>query len=305
MRARFPLPPPPAAGPVLETTTARAAHVGPGGGVRRYLPHPKRRLIGAWCFVDHFGPAVVGETPLAVGPHPHMGLQTVTWLISGQILHRDSLGTEQRICAGEVNWMTAGRGISHAEDGLSPPGALLHGVQLWVALPEAARHMPPAFVHDPAPPRFAVEDAEVTLIAGRLGEHSGRVPTHSPLLGADLRLPRGGSATLPLDREDEHGVIVLEGSAELAGQPLAPGTLLYLGRQRASLSVSSAPGARLLLLGGRPLEEPVLVWWNWVFRDRAEIEQATVAWNTGGGGFGTVEGARGARIPAPAPPPAR
>jgi hypothetical protein len=305
MRARFPLPPPPAAGPVLETTSARTAHVGPGGGVRRYLPHPKRRLIGAWCFVDHFGPDRVGETPLAVGPHPHMGLQTVTWLISGQILHRDSLGTEQRIRAGEVNWMTAGRGISHAEDGETPVGDTLHGVQLWVALPDAARHQPPAFVHDPAPPRFTVGGAELTLIAGRLGDRSGAVPTHSPLLAADLRLGSGGSSALSLDPQDEHGIIVLEGEATVAGQSLRPGALLYLGRQRRALTVASASGARLLLLGGRPLDEPVLVWWNWVFRDRAELEQATLEWNTGGGRFGTVQGARGSRIAAPAPPPVR
>lgn len=305
MRARFPLPPPPAAGPVLELTTARTAHVGPGGAVRRYLPHPKRRLIGAWCFVDHFGPDQVGDTPLAVGPHPHMGLQTVTWLISGQICHRDSLGTEQRIRAGEVNWMTAGRGISHAEDGETAVGGTLHGVQLWVALPEAARHQPPAFVHDPAPPRFALGGAEVTLIAGRLGDHAGSVPTHSPLLGADLRLPAGGACSVPLDLEDEHGIIVLEGEAEVAEQLLAPGSLLYLGRQRRALSLRSGPGARLLLLGGRPMDEPVLVWWNWVFRDRAELEQATLEWNTGGGRFGTVQGAGGPRIAAPAPPPVR
>ncbi len=303
MRHRFPVPTPPAAGPVAETTKARQASVGPGGAVRRLLPHPKRRLVGPWCFVDHFGPHPAGAEDLAVGPHPHIGLQTVTWLISGTIRHRDSLGTNQRITAGQVNWMTAGRGISHSEDGENAPGDIVHGVQLWVALPDAARHQPPAFTHDPAPPRFALGDAAATLIAGRLAGHEGQVETASPLVGADLHFSGAGAATVPLDPDFEHAVVVLEGSATVAATPLAPGTLLYLGRGRDHLAAESADGARLLLIGGRPLDEEVLVWWNWVFRSRPELDRAVADWNTGAPRFGQVEGARGARIPAPQPPP--
>ena len=299
-KVRFPLPTPPADGPVEQVVSARPAAVG-GGSVHRHLPHPKRRMIGAWCFVDHFGPFVRGDRDLDVGPHPHIGLQTVTWLLSRRIRHRDSLGTEQVIRSGQVNWMTAGHGISHSEDGENAPGDVIHGVQLWVALPESARHGPPAFHHDPSPPRFRVEDAELTLLVGSLAGRQAPAPAHSPLLGADVLLD--GAVGLALDPGFEHGVVGLEGAVKVGETVLEPGTSIYLGRGRSELSLEGT--GRVLLLGGSPLDEPVLLWWNWVFRDRSELVAATEQWNAADPRFGTVEGAGGARLVAPDVPPSR
>jgi len=253
-------------------------------------------MIGAWCFVDHFGPSPRGAHDVVVGPHPHIGLQTVTWLLSGRIRHRDSLGTDAVISAGQVNWMTAGWGISHAEDGENDPGEAVHGVQLWVALPDTHRRMPPAFHHDPAPTTFSVGAARVTLIVGRMGVHVASAPALSPLLGADVLL--SGAAELPLEPHFEYGVVGLEGSVSVGEQSLSAGTSVYLGRGRRSLQVVG--DGRVLLLGGVPLDEPVLLWWNWVFRARAEIVQATEQWNAGDARFGVVVGAGGKRIMAPA-----
>lgn len=303
-KIRFPLPTPPSTGPVFEVHTARGAAVG-GGRVRRHLPHPARRMVGAWCFVDHFGPAPRGEEDLTVGPHPHIGLQTVTWLLSGRIRHRDSLGTEQVIAAGQVNWMTAGRGISHSEDGENGPGDVVHGVQLWVALPEHARHGPPAFHHDPAPPRFSVDAAAITLLVGALHHHVARAPAASPLLGADVAFDAAGTAVLHLESTFEHAVVVLEGPVTVADTRLEPGTFAYLGRGRDHIALAVDGPGRVLLLGGAPLDEPVQLWWNWVFRDRAELVEATDQWNAHHERFGEVTGAGGARIEAPPVPASR
>lgn len=278
-RLRFKPPPPPASGPVCDLLSGRTASVG-GGSVRRVLPHPKRRLVGAWCFADHFGPSrSAGDVPgQGVGPHPHIGLQTVTWLLAGRTRHRDSLGTNQVIASGQLNWMTAGRGIAHAEDGENSPGDIVHGVQLWVALPEAHRHGAPAFEHIPDPPQVQTGGATVTLLAGSLLGETCPATTFSPLLGADLALPGGASAlTLPLQPDFEHAVMVLEGTVTVEGRPVTPNHLLYLGTRRSALTLQG-PG-RALLLGGAPLQEPVAMWWNFVFRDPDEAAAAAQAWN--------------------------
>lgn len=297
MPLRFKPPPPPAAGPTLVVLPGRVPQFG-GGTIRRVLPHPKRRLIGAWCFADHFGPTPSGGPTGGVGPHPHIGLQTVTWLISGQTRHRDSLGTNQLIRAGEVNWMTAGHGICHAEDGENSSGDVVHGVQLWVALPEHARHGPPQFEHH-TPPTGLVDGAVATVIAGTFAGLHIPATVHSPLVGVDLVLTDGRAHTLPLDPTFEHGLMVLSGAATVEDCKVSPGSLLDLGRRRSSLNIRGEDGARVMLLGGAPLDEPVAMWWNFVFRTADEAAEAARGWNAHSPRFGTVEGSPSPWIGAP------
>jgi redox-sensitive bicupin YhaK (pirin superfamily) len=299
---RFLAPPPPADGPVLDLLPGRLAHLTPGdGGVRRLLPTRGRRLVGGWCFADHFGPSRASGERGGIGPHPHIGLQTVTWLISGRTRHRDSLGTEQPIVSGEVNWMTAGHGICHAEDGEAAAGEEVHGVQLWVALPEAARHRPPMFEHV-LPPVGGVDGATATVIAGAFAGLTCAATTFSPLVGVDAQLPGGRGHDLPLDATFEHAVMVIEGAVRVEGVEVAPGALLYLGRRRDHVRVGAAGPARVLLLGGAPLGEPVKMWWNFVFREAAEAAEAARAWSAREARFGTVTGSPSPWIPAPAFP---
>lgn len=301
MALTFKAPPAPAEHPVFERWPARTTTVG-AGAVRRALPHPRRRLIGAWCFLDHFGPTAPGAG-LSVGPHPHIGLQTVTWLLDGAIRHRDSLGTDQPIRAGQLNWMKAGRGIAHAEDGVEGPLASIHGVQLWVALPAAARFDPPAFQHIATPPQIDLGGATLTLIAGQLLGSTCPARTHSPLIGVDARLPDAGSRALPLEPAFEHGVVVLEGCAQIDGEAVEPGELVYLGRGRSRLVLQGAPRARLLVVGGAPFGEPVALWWNFAFRDPDELRAAIHDWNSGDvERFGPVVGSPSPLIPSPAFP---
>ncbi|MFT4977770.1 MAG: redox-sensitive bicupin YhaK (pirin superfamily) [Myxococcota bacterium] len=277
-KLRIKAPPPPADGPVSERRDARLARIGQST-VRRLLPHPRRRLIGAWCFLDHFGPSVSTGDGGDIGLHPHIGLQTVTWLLEGELVHRDSTGSVQQIRPGQLNWMTAGRGIAHAEQDLRPAGARTHGVQLWVALPGAVRDMAPGFEHYPELPQVRVGGGQAVVLAGTLAGVRSPAHTHSPLLGADITLPDSAPQSLVLRTDFEHGVAVLEGSVTVAGERLEVGTLLYLGRGRQRLELAGAPAGRLLLLGGLPLGEPVRMWWNYVFREPDEVRDAVAAWN--------------------------
>ncbi|HEX4584941.1 MAG TPA: pirin family protein [Burkholderiaceae bacterium] len=294
---------PPAAAPIAQRVPARSAEVGEGLRIQRALPARQRRLVGAWCFLDHIGPAdLAGTRGLRVGPHPHIGLQTVTWLIEGEILHRDSLGSLQPIRPGQLNLMTSGRGISHSEESPSPGPSQIHGLQLWIALPNAARTMAPAFDHYPSLPTITRGGASVTVLAGEaMGERSPAA-VHSPLVGLDLRMEPGSSMRLPLRPEFEYGALVTQGALTAGGEPLAPGTLLYLGRGRDELSMISSAGARAVLLGGEPLGETVLMWWNFVARTRLEILQACQDWNEHAAYLGEVDGYDGARLVAPLPP---
>lgn len=280
----------------------RDSILGEGMRIRRALPARERRLIGAWCFLDHFGPIDISQGDgMRVGPHPHIGLQTFTWPISGEILHRDSLGYTQVIRPGQVNLMTAGRGISHSEE--SPPerSPQLHGAQLWIALPDTHRHIAPAFQHYPEIPATERDGFRVTVMAGDwLGLHSP-VELFSPLVGAELLATTGGTTTLPLQPTFEHGLLVLEGIAVIDGETLEPGTLLYLPPGDDSLNIQAGEGMRLLLIGGEPFPETPLLWWNFVARDKDEISTATREWNHGTA-FGTVEGYDGQPLTAPAPP---
>jgi redox-sensitive bicupin YhaK (pirin superfamily) len=286
----------PAAADGLELTDAREAHVG-GMAVRRLLPLRLRRSVGAWCFVDHYGPmSVDGVAGMRVPPHPHIGLQTVTWLISGNVLHRDSLGSEQMIRPGQLNLMTAGRGIAHAEESLAQDPSL-HGVQLWVALPEASRHTDPAVSHHAELPSAGFDGFAVTVFVGSLGGARSPALTFSEIVGAEIAASRDSSARIPVAAAHEHVIFVATGSAEVAGTALRPGQLLYLAAGRDQVRVSAPAGSLLLLLGGVPLGERLLMWWNFVARTPEEIEAAVAAWRAGR--FAPVADYDGEPLPAP------
>jgi redox-sensitive bicupin YhaK (pirin superfamily) len=289
--------------PVVEVTAAREVDLGEGTPVRRLLPKRQRSTIGAWCFVDHFGPQeVAGGRGMFVPPHPHIGLQTVTWLVEGDVLHRDSLGNEQTIHPGQLNLMTAGIGIAHAEE--SPPDHLpvMHGVQLWVALPERSSRIEPSFDHIPDLPIAETSGARVRVLVGEiLGERSP-ARAFSPLLGADVELQ--DATALPLRADYEHGFVVLSGEAIIEGVTLRPGNLLYLGLGREEITVQTSEPARLLLLGGEPFGEPIFMWWNFVAHSAEEIDRAR-ADRVNHPRFGEVVGFDGPRLEAPPLPPGR
>lgn len=289
--------------PAPQRIDAVGTELGEGMRIRRALPTRLRRSIGAWCFLDHIGPAEVAATRgLRVGPHPHIGLQTVTWLLEGEILHRDSLGSLQTIRPGQLNLMTSGHGISHSEESPTPRSPAIHGVQFWIALPEAARHGAAAFDHHPQLPLLQCGGARLTLLIGDYLGARSPARVHTPLLGLDACLAAGGTAHLPLREDFEHGVLVTRGELVVDGEALAPGTLLYLPPGRSELSLASAAGAQLVLIGGEPFAEDLLMWWNFVGRSKAEIAAACREWNQGDARFGEVRGYDGVRLVAPLPP---
>ena len=286
--------------PRTEITESHASDVG-GLPIRRALPARQRRCVGAWCFLDHAGPAALRGSGMNVPPHPHTGLQTFSWMIEGEILHRDSLGSEQVLRPGQVNLMTAGRGIAHSEESQSNR---LHLAQLWIALPDEQRFCEPAFEHFPVLPQIANGGFTLTLLAGDLLGELSPVPTYTPLLGVDIASLREANAELPLEPSFEHGVMVLEGTVTVNGEALEPGKLLYMEPGFTSLHLQTDSAARLLLLGGEPMAEPPLLWWNFVGRHREEIEQFAQEWNSLTGNFAGVEvrGYVGERLMAPPVP---
>ncbi|MFB7511003.1 pirin family protein [Streptomyces broussonetiae] len=267
--------------------------------VRRTLPQRARSLIGAWCFADHYGPDDVAATGgMDVAPHPHTGLQTVSWLFSGEIEHRDSLGSHAFVRPGELNLMTGGHGISHSE--VSTPGTtVLHGVQLWVALPEQHRHTARDFQrHVPEPVRL--EGAVLRVFLGSLAGSASPVRTFTPLLGAEIVLEPHAGLTLPVDPAFEHGVLVDQGHLSAAETPLRPAELGYVpdGTSALTLTNDSDTPARAVLLGGPPFGEEIVMWWNFIGRSHADIAQAREDWMTGTR-FGEVKGYGGDPLPAP------
>jgi redox-sensitive bicupin YhaK (pirin superfamily) len=246
------------------------------------------------------GPAsVAGMSGAGIGPHPHTGLQTVTWLLSGELRHRDSLGSDQVIRPGQLNLMTAGRGVAHAEEGTAYRGEL-HGVQLWVAQPDATRDGPPAFEHHGDLPRVELGTAVATVLVGELdgaGSAARRDTDHG---GFDLSL-QPGRTVVPLRSDFEHAVVVFDGAVLVDGSVVEPGHLGYLTSGRDELVVEAQEPVRALLVGGLPFPSPIFMWWNFVARTREEAAAAGSAWNGGEARFGEVDSTLD-RIAAPAPP---
>ncbi|MFE9860731.1 pirin family protein [Streptomyces sp. NPDC005780] len=289
--------------PVRELLTPRHVRLGESTEVRRLLPNLGRRMVGAWAFVDHYGPDDIADEPgMQVPPHPHMGLQTVSWLHEGEVLHRDSLGSLETIRPRELGLMTSGRAISHSEESPRPHAALLHGAQLWVALPDAHRTVEPHFQHHKDLPTVTAPGLAATVILGTLDGATSPGTAYTPIVGADLALSSGAEARLPLDPDFEYAVLSMSGEAEVDGVPVLPGSMLYLGCGRSELPLRAESDAGLMLLGGEPFEEEIVMWWNFVGRTQDEIARAREDWMNGDG-FGTVHGYDGAPLPAPALPP--
>jgi redox-sensitive bicupin YhaK (pirin superfamily) len=283
------------------TPTLTDSHLAEVGGltVHRSLPQHGRRTVGAWCFLDRFGPLEVSpDRTMTVGPHPHIGLHTVTWLLSGQALHSDSLGNQQLIRPGQVNLMTAGQGIAHAEDARGQPDGTMDGVQLWVAQPEATRHDPPSFAHCDELPVVSLGAATATVFVGAFGGTCAPTPIDSPLVGVDLA--GRGTVELPLDPTFEYALHVLDGGVRLEDVDAATNQFVYLSLGRDAVQLDLGPGSRVLLLGGEPFPEEITMWWNFVGRGRGELEQAYAQWREHSTRFGPVDSTL-ERIAAPRP----
>jgi redox-sensitive bicupin YhaK (pirin superfamily) len=268
--------------------------------VRRTLPQRERSLIGAWCFADHYGPHDLrGGTGMDVPPHPHTGLQTVSWLFSGGVEHRDSAGVHAMVRPGELNLMTAGAGICHSEVS-TPATTVLHGVQLWVALPDSDRDTGRDFAHYVPQPR-SVSGATMRVFLGELAGDRSPVHTFTPLLGAQLDLDPGARLTLDVDPVFEHGVLLDQGSVEVAGMTLEVADLAFQAAGNNCLEVvSRGPSpARVVLLGGPPFPEQLVMWWNFVGRSHEDIAAYRQMWEDHDDRFGAVHGYRGTRLPAP------
>lgn len=279
---------------MVELYDSKAAQVGTTT-VRRALPQRTRRTVGAWCFVDHFGPAALPAGGAQIGAHPHIGLHTVTWLVEGAGVHTDSLGSEQPLRPGQLNVMTAGRGIAHAEDTPADLHGTMHGAQLWVAQPEATRHGAPAFEHHGELPRVSFGALDLTVMIGAVEGHRSPARADTDLFGAEFRV-HGEPAVVPLQPHHEYAVVVLDGAVETDGQVVTPGHLAYLGLGRDEVRLGGT--ATALLLGGEPFPEKLLMWWNFVGRTWDDIVSARAAWTDHDERFSPVQTRLGV-VPAP------
>jgi redox-sensitive bicupin YhaK (pirin superfamily) len=267
--------------------------------ISRALPVRGRRMIGPWCFLDRFGPLSFTEgMPMDVAPHPHMGLQTVTWLLEGEVVHDDSLGEEAVLRPGGVNVMTSGHAIAHAERTPADNTGRLNGVQLWTALLDRDRHAAPSFQHVDLAPVIEPGGGIVRVFSGELAGATSPAHHLSELAGADIQVHKGEALALPLRPDFEYAILVLSGDCVLDGQSLRERVLYYLGMQRSDVSFASQSGARLLLIGGPPFPEAILTWWNFVARTPEEIRDARDDWEAGRR-FGEVSAYRGQRLHAP------
>jgi redox-sensitive bicupin YhaK (pirin superfamily) len=250
--------------------------------VRRLLPSAQQRSVGPFIFFDHFGPvALPAHADTDVRPHPHIGLATVSYLFEGELLHRDSLGTEQAISPGAVNWMTAGRGIVHSERtpaSLRQADRRLHGLQLWVALPEAQEECEPAFQHVAASaiPQIQVGDAAIRLLVGSVFGEVSPVNAALPTIYLDIELPAGGRLALP-PLAQELAIYSLLSALEVNGQPIPPQQLALLDPS-AENEIRADAGLRLVVVGGDRLASPRHMWWNFASTDPARIEAAAARW---------------------------
>jgi redox-sensitive bicupin YhaK (pirin superfamily) len=290
-----------AIGSQIRTFTAhptRETHLGELK-ISRALPIRDRRMVGPWCFLDHFGPMkFIDQKPMNVPPHPHIGLQTVSWLLEGEVLHTDSLHSEAIIRPGGVNVMTAGRGIAHAEETPQKNSGILSGVQLWAALPDKDRNGAPSFTSIEQVPIIEIKGGLVQLFAGKFNEITSPATYASEIMGAEVQVHPNQTINLTLNHPFEHAVLLLEGACAIESQPLLQKSLYYLGICRDNLAISSQSGCKVLLIGGRPFPEKILMWWNFVARTPEEIRQARDDWENHRR-FGEVTGTQLKRLSSP------
>ncbi len=277
----------------------RRAEIGQGTVIARALPHRDKRMIGAWCFLDHAGPVEFSQGQgLDIGPHPHMGLQTFTWMIEGTLMHTDSLGSKQLIQPKQVNLMTAGYGISHTE--VTPPNETqLHTAQLWIALPDEQLNMPAKFQHYPDLPVVQQDQIECRVLVGEFLGQTSPVEVYSPLLAVDLYAEQAHQTSFSLNAEFEYGVLLLSGSAQVNGQTLTTENMMVFATGSTELSLSLAAESRVLLIGGEPFKSPILLWWNYVGRTEEGIKEAHQQWLAQDDRFGNIPDYPGERLKAP------
>jgi redox-sensitive bicupin YhaK (pirin superfamily) len=257
-----------------------------GFEVGRVLPWTKRRMVGPFIFFDHIGPVRLAPNlprEADVRPHPHIGLSTITYLFAGEMVHRDSLGFHQVIRPGEVNWMTAGRGISHSErfETMREKGGLLHGIQAWIALPLEHEEIAPAFVHFDAAdlPQVTADGVKLRVIGGSVGGQTSPLHTYSPLLYAHVELDAGATMTIAADDYPERAVFVASGSVQMSGETFEAGQMLVL-EPRTAPQISALAPSTIMLLGGEPVG-PRHIWWNFVASSEDRIERAKAEWRAG------------------------
>lgn len=273
-----------------------------GIAVNRTIPHRALKTIGAWCFIDHFGPTKQTDG-MVVAAHPHTGLQTVTWLFEGEIEHRDSIGSVQLIRPGQLNLMTAGHGISHSELSLATTENL-HAVQLWVALPKEAIDLAPAFEHQDNLPEVGASGLKAKVLAGDFMGAQAPTTIFSEMVGVELRLSPG-THQLDLRTDFEYGFMLAEGSIEIEGEALPVSALKYFPPGKTKVTISALETSTVILVGGVPFPEKILMWWNFIGRTHEDIALAREEWNARGKRFGKFEDKIGGWIPAPELPSVR
>jgi redox-sensitive bicupin YhaK (pirin superfamily) len=274
-----------------------------GVAVHRTLPHRDLKMVGAWCFVDHFGPTPQTDG-MVVAAHPHTGLQTASWLIEGAIEHRDSLGTVQLIQPGQLNLMTAGHGIAHSELSLASDQSAgpqnLHAVQLWIALPKDSIDTAPEFEHQADLPKVEGEGFTATVLAGEFLGARAATKTFSEMMGAELRFAAGATTEIELNPEFEYGFMLAAGELTVDGQAVPTSGLYFVPAGAESVAIEAAAGSIVLMLGGKPFGEKILMWWNFIGRTQADVSKAREEWNAQTGErFGKFEDQIGGWIPAP------
>lgn len=297
----------------------------PLGGVRamevhRSLPQRALPMVGAWCFLDRFGPQTAR---MRVEPHPHIGLQTVTWPLVGEVRHRDTLGNDVMVRRGVLNLMTSGAGIAHSEYSRADDAVALDALQLWVALPESRRHGAADFERHENLPTVTLDGgpgaagAAATVVVGVFAGAQSPATMHTPIVGAEIHLPAGSRVRLPLDPAWEHALVGVAGVPEVhtaadAATALPDQGLLYLGIHRDGVEVRAHEDTTLFLIGGEPFESDIVMWWNFVGRSHDEIVAAREAWEAEADGtaradarFGHVIGHGSERVPAPPLPAVR
>lgn len=280
----------------------RSAEIGQGTVIKRALPSRHKRMIGAWCFLDHAGPVTFPQGDgLDVGPHPHIGLQTFTWMIEGTMMHTDSLGSKQLIRPKQVNLMTAGHGISHTE--VAPDTETkMHAAQLWIALPDAQIAVEPRFDHYPELPVVEKDGVEFTVLVGEFLNTTSPVSVYTELLGVDLSATESTKTRLTLNPNFEYGFMALEGTATVNGHELTEDNMVVLEQGVSAIEIEIHAGSRLLLLGGEPFESPILLWWNFVGRTQEELKIARDQWIAQDERFGSIPDYEGPRLEASAFP---